>query len=186
MAITGANNKRCITYLIFNREQNFAPTLNNLRAFRVNWGICPSGPLNFEPCHVGFVGSLANGRCHSNLERIIFKLIKVFLRSYYRIVTWAMALKLISDWVPQNLNNERSTLVAVMAWCRQATSYYLSQCCPRSMSPYHITRSPWVNSKGHHTTSYTGLISSQFSEIESQSKWPNSKYYRDLCILSSR
>ena len=98
MAITGANNKRCITYLIFNREQNFAPTLNNLRAFRVNWeAFCPSGPLNFEPCHVGFVGSLANGRCHSNLERIIFKLIKVFLRSYYRIVTWAMALKLISD-----------------------------------------------------------------------------------------
>ena len=33
-----------------------------------------------------------------------------------------------------------------MAWCRQATSHYLSQCWPRSMSPYGITRPQWVNS----------------------------------------
>ena len=33
-----------------------------------------------------------------------------------------------------------STLVQVMAWCRQATSHYLSQCWPRSLSPYGVTR----------------------------------------------
>ena len=27
-----------------------------------------------------------------------------------------------------------------MTWCRQATSHYLSQCWPRSMSPYGVTR----------------------------------------------
>ena len=27
-----------------------------------------------------------------------------------------------------------------MAWCRQATSHYLSQCWPRSMSPYGVIR----------------------------------------------
>ena len=27
-----------------------------------------------------------------------------------------------------------------MAWCRQATSHYLSQCWPRPLSPYGITR----------------------------------------------
>ena len=32
----GANNKLCITYLILNREQNFAPTLSNLGSFRAN------------------------------------------------------------------------------------------------------------------------------------------------------
>ena len=32
-----------------------------------------------------------------------------------------------------------------MAWCRQAASHYLSQCWPRSMSPYGVTRSQWVN-----------------------------------------
>ena len=42
-------------------------------------------------------------------------------------------------------HNERSTLVQVMAWCRQATSHYLSQCWPSSMSPYGVTRPQWVN-----------------------------------------
>ena len=41
---------------------------------------------------------------------------------------------------------DKSTLVLVMAWCRQATSHYPSQCCPRSLSPYVVTRPEWVNS----------------------------------------
>ena len=32
-----------------------------------------------------------------------------------------------------------------MAWCHQATSHYLSQCWPRSLSPYGFTRPQWVN-----------------------------------------
>ena len=31
-----------------------------------------------------------------------------------------------------------------MAWCRQATSHYLSQCWPRSLSPFGVTRPQWV------------------------------------------
>ena len=38
-----------------------------------------------------------------------------------------------------------STLVKAMAWCRQATSHYLSQCWPRSLAPYGVTRRQWVN-----------------------------------------
>ena len=45
-----------------------------------------------------------------------------------------------------DLTDNRSTSVQVMAWCHQATSHYLSQCWPRSMSSYGITRSQWVNS----------------------------------------
>ena len=41
---------------------------------------------------------------------------------------------------------DMSTLVQVMAWCRQATSHYLSQCWPRSMSPNGVARPQWVNS----------------------------------------
>ena len=37
-----------------------------------------------------------------------------------------------------------STLAQVMAWCRQATSHYLSQCWPSSTSSYGITRPQWV------------------------------------------
>ena len=33
-----------------------------------------------------------------------------------------------------------------MAWYRQATSHYMSQCWPRSLSPYDITRPQLVNS----------------------------------------
>ena len=39
----------------------------------------------------------------------------------------------------------QSTLVHVMAWCRQATSHYISQYWSRSMLPYGITRPQWVN-----------------------------------------
>ena len=35
-----------------------------------------------------------------------------------------------------DLTEDKSTLVQVMAWCCQATSHYLSQCWPRSVSPY--------------------------------------------------
>ena len=32
-----------------------------------------------------------------------------------------------------------------MAWCRQATSHYPSQCWPRSLLPYGVIRPQWVN-----------------------------------------
>ena len=44
-----------------------------------------------------------------------------------------------------DLTEDKSTLVQVMAWCRQATSHYLSQCWPRSVS-YGVIRPQWVNS----------------------------------------
>ena len=47
--------------------------------------------------------------------------------------------------MPQNLADDKSTLVQVMAWCRQATSHYLNQCWPRSSTPYGITRPQRVN-----------------------------------------
>ena len=53
--------------------------------------------------------------------------------------------KLLSDgWMPLDLT-DKSTLVQVMAWCRQATCHYLSQCWHRSMSPCSVIRPQWVN-----------------------------------------
>ena len=43
-----------------------------------------------------------------------------------------------------DLHDDESTLVQLMAWCRQATSHYLSQCWPRSMLPNGVTRPQWV------------------------------------------
>ena len=49
-------------------------------------------------------------------------------------------------WMSLDFTDDQSTLVEVMAWCHQATSHYLSQCWPRYLSPYDVTRPKWVNS----------------------------------------
>ena len=50
-------------------------------------------------------------------------------------------------WMLLDLTDDKSTLVQVMAWCRQATSHYLSRywCWPRSMSPNGITGPQWIS-----------------------------------------
>ena len=48
-------------------------------------------------------------------------------------------------WMKLHLTDDKSTLVQVMAWCRQATGHYLSQCWPKSAHAYGVTRSQWVN-----------------------------------------
>ena len=48
--------------------------------------------------------------------------------------------EIVLKWKPQNNFDEKSALVQVMAWWHQATSHYLNQCWPRSMSQYGVTR----------------------------------------------
>ena len=86
------------------------------------------------------INSLAPGRFEWNFRQIIFKLILV-------IFGWGISYEIALRWMSLDLTDDRSTLVQVMAWCRQATSHYLSQCWPRSMSPYGVTRPQWVNTK---------------------------------------
>ena len=47
-----------------------------------------------------------------------------------------------NDW--WILFDNKLTLAQVMAWCRQATSHYLSQSWPISILPYVSTKSQWV------------------------------------------
>ena len=80
------------------------------------------------------VNSLAPTGCGSSFEIIIFQLIII---------------NLVNRCEPQNLIDDKSVLVQVMAWCRQATSHYLNQCRPRYMSPYGVTRPQWLISSVH-------------------------------------
>ena len=83
------------------------------------------------------VNSLAPGRSECDSENVIFilvLLIGIFRSSHDNALRW----------MPQDLTDDQSTLVQVMAWCRQATSHYLSQCWPRSLLPYCVTRPQWV------------------------------------------
>ena len=81
--------------------------------------------------------TLAPGKFQWNFRYVIFKRILVIddrdISCVFALI--GMSLDFIHD---------QSTLVQVMAWCRQATSHYLSQCCPRFLSPYGVSRSQWV------------------------------------------
>ena len=52
-------------------------------------------------------------------------------------------------WTSRDLSDDKSTLIQVMAWCRQATSHFLNQCWPRSLPSYGVTRPQRVNIRSH-------------------------------------
>ena len=83
------------------------------------------------------INSLAPGKFEWNFRYVIFKLISV-------IDGWGIFCEIALIWMSLDSSDDQSTLVQVMAWCRQATSHYLSQCWPRSLSPYGLTRPQWV------------------------------------------
>ena len=75
-------------------------------------------------------------------------------------------------WVPKNPIDDTSTSAQVMAWCRQATSHYLSQCWPRSILPYGITRPQWVNVPHSLWPSrYWTSLGMMLSQISSRLPW---------------
>ena len=84
------------------------------------------------------INSLAPGRFQRNFRKVIFQVILV-------IDGWSISCKVLLKWMPMDLTDGKSTLVQVMALCRQATSHYL-RCWPRPLSPYGVMiRPPWVN-----------------------------------------
>ena len=81
--------------------------------------------------------SLAPGKFEWNFRYLIFQIISV-------IDVWVISCEVALIWMSLNLTDDNSTLVQAMAWCRQATSHYLSQCWPRSVSPYGVARPQWL------------------------------------------
>ena len=84
-----------------------------------------------------YVDSLACRRFQRKFRKVIFQLILV-------IDGGSISCKIVLKWMLMDLTGVKSTLVQVMAWCRQATSHCLNQCWPRSLSPYGIIRPQWV------------------------------------------
>ena len=90
-----------------------------------------SGGVNLEPIII------ITGKFEWNFRHVIFKQILV-------IDGWGISCEIALIWMSLDITDDQSTLVQVMAWCCQATSHYLSQCWPRSLSPYGVTRPHWV------------------------------------------
>ena len=87
------------------------------------------------------VNSLVPGKFEWHFMYLIFQIISV-------IDDWGISCELALRWMSLDFTDDKTTLVQVMAWCHQATSHYLSQWWPRSLSPYgvSVTRPQWVNS----------------------------------------
>ena len=104
------------------------------------WIILARYQLNYlEGVHLPeyiLINSLAPGRPGCHFKTAIFNL-------FYWLIRYSN--DNAPRWMPWDLTDDKSTLVQVMAWYRQATSHYLSQCWPRSMLPYGITMPQWVN-----------------------------------------
>ena len=83
---------------------------------------------------------LAPEKFELNFSYVIFKWILA-------IDVWVITCDIALIWMSLDFADDQSTLVQVMAWCRQATSHYLSQWWPRSLSPYGVNRPEWVNIK---------------------------------------
>ena len=65
--------------------------------------------------------SLVPGKFEWNYRYVIFQGISV-------IDGWGISCEIALIWMSLDFTDDQSTLVQVMAWCRQATSHYLSQC----------------------------------------------------------
>ena len=87
-----------------------------------------------------YTNSLAPGRCAS-----YFTCKMLSPNICYRFCSWGFLMNALK-WRPINTFDDKSTLTQVMAWCHQATSHYLSQCWPKSMSTCGFTRIQWVDS----------------------------------------
>ena len=81
--------------------------------------------------------TLVPERCSNYFKIVIFLFM---LQTEFLSTSCEIALRCM----PHN-PTDGSTLVQVMAWWCQATNHYLSQCWPRSMSPYGVTMPQWVD-----------------------------------------
>ena len=121
---------------------------NQFKEYLEVW--CPMMIAIFIMCSFGVYilnfNSLAPGKFQFNFRQVIFKL--TLLNG-----GWGISHEISVRWMPQYLNDIESTLVQVMAWCRQAASHYPRQCWPRSMSKNAVTRPQWVNCNKHYCRS---------------------------------
>ena len=86
------------------------------------------------------INSLAPGRC-GYLQLVIF------ISRIYTLYILSISCKIALRWVPQDLTDDQSTLVSVMAWGLQATPHYLHN-AGHFIWRHMASRSQWVNDNG--------------------------------------
>ena len=128
-AISVLGNDRKWKYIYLFCPTNSAPKGLTDRGLMTLYGVIYSDHEKYQ--------LIGPGKFEWNFRHVIFKHILV-------IDGWGIACEIALIWMSLDFADDQSTLVQVMAWCRQATSHYLSQCWPRSLSPYGVIRPQWV------------------------------------------
>ena len=134
----------------------------------------------------GALNSLAPGRSECNSENGIFSLVLLIgiFRSSHNNALW---------WMPQDLTDDKSILVQVMAWCRQAWRHQAITWANVDSVPSRLVASlghKWVKDKNFHLTM---LVVSEFgtrhplSEIEITNIWKSLNavkhfYHNQICL----
>ena len=77
----------------------------------------------------------ATGGCSCNLKLVTFKVVS-------SIDILSICYEIALRYMPQDLANDKSTLVQVMAWCRQATGHYLSRSWHCATMPSWVCPAP--------------------------------------------
>ena len=108
------------------------------KACEIHYTIWKLAGIWFQIVAVCRINSLAPGKFEWNFRYGIFKWILL-------IDGWGISCEIALIWMSLVFTDDQSTLVQVMAWCRQATSHYLSQCWLSSSSPYGVAGSQWVD-----------------------------------------
>ena len=119
------------------------------------------------------LNSLAPGRPGCHFKIAIFTLVLL-------IGIFTSSIDNALRWMPWDLTDDKSTLVQVMAWCRQATSHNLSQCWPSSMSPYGVTRPQLII---HCTTCLSRLTHLPLDKMAAISQTTISNVFPSLIVL---
>ena len=97
---------QCCLYKATVLSLSEAPGIKTLKGVLVLWFCLVDNWICCNP--------LAPGRCENNFKSKIFKLYHVYIKNSSLGTHCEIALR----WMPQNLINEKSTLVQVMACCR--------------------------------------------------------------------
>ena len=156
--------------------------VENLRALRFKGSYAfwnASIPIKTSNYLMGvLINSLAPGRCERNFRCTIFKPVLV-------IDGWGISCEITLRWMSLDLTDDKSTLVQVMAWCRQATSHYLIQCWTRLMSPNGVTRPHWVKVITRNVHDYGGMSLARFLSMAKQgrSQWEDVTYVTSSHIV---
>ena len=102
-----------------------------------------------KPLSEPMVGSLLTHKCVTRpqwvksmaLEGFEWSFRSVIFKPILMIGGWGIACEIALRWMSLDFTDDKSTLIQVMAWCRQAASHYLSLWF---MLPYGTTKPQWV------------------------------------------